>query len=122
MSPVGGVGINYAIQDAVVTANVLVKPLRAGAVTVSALAAVQLQRAWPTRIIQLLQAQAQKRVLMSLLHTTGPLRVPRWFRAIFRLPGARTLGPQLIGIGFRPAHVAPELRAAREPAIEARPV
>src|SRR5262249_36648587 len=73
MSPVGGVGINYAIQDAVVAANVLAGPLLAGRIQLSDLAEVQRQRERPTRIIQALQAFAQKRVVAAALQRQEPL-------------------------------------------------
>jgi 2-polyprenyl-6-methoxyphenol hydroxylase-like FAD-dependent oxidoreductase len=113
MSPVGGVGINYAIQDAVVAANALYRPLRAGRVDVSDLAAVQRERELPTRIIQAAQAQAQRQVVQRVFRTTGALSVPRWVRLLMSLPGIRMFGPYLIGIGIRPAHVAPDLRTAQ---------
>ncbi|MDT5294905.1 MAG: hypothetical protein QOJ76_1785, partial [Acidobacteriota bacterium] len=68
MSPVGGVGINYAIQDAVVAANVLAEPLRAGTMTTRHLREVQRQREWPTRMIQALQTNIQKRVIAAALN------------------------------------------------------
>lgn len=115
MSPVGGVGINYAIQDAVVAANMLYRPLRAGHVGVGDLARVQRERELPTRIIQAAQAQAQRQVVRRVFSTTGDLRVPQWVRLLMRLPGIRILGPRLIGIGVRAAHVAPDLRMAQRP-------
>ncbi len=111
MSPVGGVGINYAIQDAVVAANVLYQPLRDGRVETRQLAEVQRQRELPTRVIQAVQVQAQRQAIRRVFGTQGALRVPRLVRLAVRLPGVRGIGPRIIGIGFRPAHVAPELRA-----------
>ena len=62
MSPVGGVGINYAIQDAIVTANTLYEPLRQGHVTETDLARIQREREFPTRLIQAIQSQIQERL------------------------------------------------------------
>lgn len=105
MSPVGGVGINYAIQDAVVAANRLAAPLRAGHVALGELAAVQRTREWPVRFIQALQAVAQRRLLPGILQSTGPITLPGWLAGVLRLPGVRTLPPRLIGFGFWLAHV-----------------
>jgi len=111
MSPVGGVGINYAIQDAVVTANTLYEPLRLGRVTADDLARVQRERESPTRLIQAIQSQIQERALAPLLNTSGPLRVPGWLQMTLRLPGVNGLPPYVMGIGFRPAKLRPELIA-----------
>jgi len=113
MSPVGGVGINYAIADAVVAANRLYLGLRAGRVDPRDLAAVQREREWPTRVIQAFQAQAQRLAFAGISRLRGTLRIPGAARLLVRLPGIRSLGPRLIGLGIRPAHVVPELRVAR---------
>ena len=107
MSPVGGVGINYAVQDAVVAANVLAKPLRAGRLRVRDLAAVQRRRGWPTRAIQAVQAQIQKTVVATALRSDRPLEPP----AFLRLPVIRAIPPRVLGFGIWPVHLAPELRA-----------
>ncbi len=111
MSPVGGVGINYAIQDAVVAANILASPLRAGQVRLDDLAAVQRQREWPTRIIQSLQTLAQKAVFARVLGSREALRVPPIVRFLLGLPGLRALPPRLVGFGLTRVHV----RAASTP-------
>ena len=105
MSPVGGVGINYAIQDAVVAANVLAEPLQAGAVDERHLAEVQQQRLLPTRIIQRFQTLAQARVVQPALRSNRPFRFPLIMRVLPRLPGLRHLLPRLIGFGIRRAHI-----------------
>jgi 2-polyprenyl-6-methoxyphenol hydroxylase-like FAD-dependent oxidoreductase len=115
MSPVGGVGINYAIMDAVEAANLLHRPLRAGNVALGDLERVQRRREWPTRIMQSLQTQAQRRILMGVLQSRGTRHLPRWIPVALRLPGIRSLGPWFIGFGIRPAHVAPALRLASVP-------
>jgi 2-polyprenyl-6-methoxyphenol hydroxylase-like FAD-dependent oxidoreductase len=119
MSPVGGVGINYAIQDAVVAANQLYRPLRAGRVELRDLAAVQRAREWPTRVIQALQTQVQKVAFPVFMQARGRLRIPGWVRVLLHLPGVRTLPPRVIGMGIRPAHVAPELRVPARAAAPA---
>jgi 2-polyprenyl-6-methoxyphenol hydroxylase-like FAD-dependent oxidoreductase len=99
MSPVGGVGINYAVQDAVVTANVLIEPLTAGHVSVKDLAEVQRQREWPTRIIQAVQSAVQKRVLASALHSQGPITVQWSLRLFFKVPVLRDMPARLLAFG-----------------------
>jgi 2-polyprenyl-6-methoxyphenol hydroxylase-like FAD-dependent oxidoreductase len=99
------VGINYAIQDAVVTANVLTAPFQAGRVDVSALAEVQRQREWPTRFIQAIQSIIQTRVLANVLRSSAPIRVPKYVRLFFRVPILRDLLPRLIAFGIKRVHV-----------------
>ncbi len=105
MSPIGGVGINLAIQDAVAAANLLAVPLCAGNVTEADLARVQARREPPTRRTQWLQVQVQNNVIKGVLGSTEALKPPfllrlmKWFPALTRLP-ARALG-----LGFRPEHV-----------------
>ena len=101
MSPVGGVGINYAIQDAVVAANVLCQPLKAGEVQPRYLAAVQRQREWPTQLIQMVQSLVQKRIIAPALDPEQEFTPPM----IFRLPILRDLPARLIGLGIWPVHV-----------------
>jgi 2-polyprenyl-6-methoxyphenol hydroxylase-like FAD-dependent oxidoreductase len=105
MSPVGGVGINYAIQDAVVAANVLAGPLRAGQVSLAHLRDVQRQRERPTRIIQSLQALAQKRVVAAALQSQRTLSVPWYVRLFTRIPVLRDLPARVIAFGVRRVHV-----------------
>lgn len=102
MSPVAGVGINYAIQDAVVAANLLDRPLKSGAVKVTDLAKVQRQRELPTRIIQGFQSIVQNRIVAQALATTDTdFKLP-W---LMRLPWFRYLPPRLIGLGVFPVRV-----------------
>lgn len=105
MSPVGGVGINLAIQDAVATANALAAPLLHGNVEMDGLRAVQRRRELPTRVTQTLQVFAQDRILARVLERSGriaPCPVVRLFGAI---PFLRRLPAFAVGIGFRPEHV-----------------
>lgn len=101
MSPVGGVGINFAIQDAVVAANRLHKPLREGTVSIANLAAVQRSREWPTRIVQWLQGQVQNLVIRQALDPRVKFRVP-WF---LRLPWLRDLPARIMAYGIWPVRV-----------------
>ena len=105
MSPVGGVGINLAIQDAVAAANLLTAPLRSGRVTPADLAAVQRRREWPTRVTQRLQMLAQEGVVRPVLDRTGPITPPLGLRLLGRFPILQRLPARLIGLGVRPEHV-----------------
>lgn len=105
MSPVGGVGINYAIQDAVVAANALVAPLKEHRLMTRDLAVVQRQREWPTRLIQSYQTLVQQRLLASTLNSNQLLTFPLFFRLCLRLPVMRNLPAQLMAFGLWPAHV-----------------
>ena len=103
MSPVGGVGINYAIQDAVAASNLLGPKLQSGQpLTDGDLAAVQRRRAFPTMIIQFFQRIIQRRIIQVALDPNQPFRIP-WF---FRLPMLRDLPGRLIAFGIRRERVA----------------
>ena len=101
MSPVGGVGINYAIQDAVVAANVLTEPLRSGRVQEGQLAEVQRQRLWPTRVIQSMQSFMQERLIAPALLSQQVGNVPWALRLLVRTPILGTLPARLIAFGAR---------------------
>ena len=110
MSPVGGVGINYAIQDAVVAANVLAEPLIASQrrlvdLNPSYLAAVQRRREWPTRMIQAFQAQVQRRILAPALRSKVPFKPPRFLRLLLRTPVLRDLPARIVAFGVWPVHL-----------------
>jgi 2-polyprenyl-6-methoxyphenol hydroxylase-like FAD-dependent oxidoreductase len=105
MSPVGGVGINLAIQDAVAAANLLAAPLAGRRVTVADLDRVQRRRELPTRVIQRFQVIVQKRVIVPVLGAAGPPRPPLLLRLLLRLPGLPRIPARLIGLGIRPEHV-----------------
>ena len=105
MSPVGGVGINLAIQDAVATANLLAAPLRAGGVTVDHLRRVQRRRELPTRVTQRLQVIVQDRIISRVLDHAGPLRPSLALRILSRVPALRRLPARVVGLGIRPEHI-----------------
>jgi 2-polyprenyl-6-methoxyphenol hydroxylase-like FAD-dependent oxidoreductase len=105
MSPVGGVGINYAIQDAVVAANVLGPKLKASKVSIHDLAEVQRRREWPTRIVQGFQSLMQKQLLGRALTSDKQFTIPFFLRILLRLPGVRTLPARFIALGIWPVHV-----------------
>jgi 2-polyprenyl-6-methoxyphenol hydroxylase-like FAD-dependent oxidoreductase len=105
MSPVGGVGINYAIQDAVEAANVLTDPLRAGRLQEDDLHKVQRLREWPTRVIQWLQRQVQQRIIATALRSNAQLNLPLAIRLLLRLPLLRNLPARMIAFGVRRVHV-----------------
>ncbi len=111
MSPVAGVGINLAIQDAVATANILAAPLGAGQLTPQDLSRVQARREWPTQMTQRMQLFIQNRVIKRVLDNAAPLSPPLAFRLLGRFPFLRRIPARLIGMGFRPEHV--QTRAAR---------
>ncbi|GHO75681.1 monooxygenase [Ktedonobacter sp. SOSP1-85] len=107
MSPVGGVGINYAIQDAVATANILAPDLQRGQLPLKHLAAVQRRREIPTRFIQLVQTFLQNRVFALALaqDQDHPFTLPLPLRLMGRFPVLSGLLPRLMGTGLWPVHV-----------------
>ena len=105
MSPIGGVGINYAVQDAVVAANVLTDLLQAGQVRVDHLRQVQREREWPTRVIQWIQKQVQQRVIAAALRSNVALTVPPALRLVLRLPILRDIPARIIAFGVRRVRV-----------------
>jgi len=119
MSPIGGVGINLAIQDAVAAANRLAIPLREGRVTQADLDAVQERRTFPMRAIQVMQVVVQNQGMSRILGRDKQLSAPLLFRLLAAFPVLRRLPAQFIGVGPRPEHVDPTLlngapeRAAR---------
>jgi 2-polyprenyl-6-methoxyphenol hydroxylase-like FAD-dependent oxidoreductase len=111
MSPVGGIGINLAIQDAVAAANILAEPLRRNHVSPQDLAAVEKRRMWPTRWTQALQVQAHKKVVEPLLKgQVSFAKLPLVVRLLNEHPVLRRIPARLIGMGLRPEHV--KIRAA----------
>jgi len=105
MSPVGGVGINIAIQDAVAAANILAAPLREGRLTDADLAAVQDRRLYPARATQAAQVFVQNRVIAPTLASGGALKVPFVLRLVQWFPILRRVPARVIALGVRPEHV-----------------
>jgi 2-polyprenyl-6-methoxyphenol hydroxylase-like FAD-dependent oxidoreductase len=113
MSPIGGVGINLAIQDAVATANILGERLRQGTVNLGDLEAVQRRRTFPTRATQRLQLIVQNNVIRRVLSSTKPLTPPWPVKLLGRWPLLQRIPARVVGVGFRPEHVkTPEVRVA----------
>jgi 2-polyprenyl-6-methoxyphenol hydroxylase-like FAD-dependent oxidoreductase len=106
MSPVGGVGISVALQDAAVASNVLGPRLRAGRVAVADLAAVQRRREWPVRIVQVYQGVVQG-WLLGTRRGAAARRVPLGFRLQARLPILGDLGARILGLGAWPVRLRP---------------
>lgn len=112
MSPVGGVGINLAIQDAVAAANILALPLKEGRVTDADLAAVQKRREFPTRAVQRVQIAAQNNLIRPSIGRNAPPQAPFVLRLFNAVPIFQRLPAQIFGLGIRQEHVRPEIRAA----------
>ncbi len=105
MSPVGGVGINLAVQDAVAAANILAEPLKTRSVSEQDLHAVQERRMFPVRFTQALQLNIQKRVIGRLLASKERPKLPFLFRLFGWFPVLRRIPARLIGVGVRPEHI-----------------
>jgi 2-polyprenyl-6-methoxyphenol hydroxylase-like FAD-dependent oxidoreductase len=114
MSPIGGVGINLAVQDAVATANRLAKPLAASAVTTADLQAIQQRRAFAARATQALQLQMQNRIISPALQATSTPTPPLLFKLFDKAPVLRRIPARLIALGFRPEHIRTPERATSE--------
>lgn len=105
MSPIGGVGVNLAVQDAIAAANILAKPLRDGALTNAHLRAVQARRQFPTWATQKIQLMMRRKRSAGSEGTAPPGKPPAFLRAIARSRLLPHLAGRLIGMGFRPEHV-----------------
>jgi 2-polyprenyl-6-methoxyphenol hydroxylase-like FAD-dependent oxidoreductase len=105
MSPVGGVGINLAIQDAVAAANRLARPLRDGEVSDADLQAVQRRRLFPTRATQAMQVIVQRRIIDRVLGRDLPTRVPWPMRLLGGAPVLQAIPARMVGLGVRPEHI-----------------
>jgi 2-polyprenyl-6-methoxyphenol hydroxylase-like FAD-dependent oxidoreductase len=105
MSPIGGVGINLAIQDAVATANILGRVLLQGTPSETDLAAVGRRRTFPTRATQAVQLAVQNNVVTRVLASDKPLTLPWPLKLLGRWPVLRRIPARVIGVGFRPEHV-----------------
>ena len=105
MSPIGGVGINMAVQDAVAAANRLAAPLRARRVTDDDLEAIQQRRTLPVRFTQWLQLTVQRRIISRVLESQQRPKPPVFLKLFAAFPALRRIPARLLGIGIRPEHV-----------------
>jgi 2-polyprenyl-6-methoxyphenol hydroxylase-like FAD-dependent oxidoreductase len=109
MSPIGGVGINLAIQDAVAAGNLLAEPLRKGVVADANLAAVQARRELPVRIVQAIQVFIQNRVISVMLAKRGAVKAPSFLQLLSIIPVLQQIPARVLGLGIRPEHVSPAI-------------
>jgi 2-polyprenyl-6-methoxyphenol hydroxylase-like FAD-dependent oxidoreductase len=105
MSPIGGVGINLAVQDAAAAANILAEPLRRGTVTVDTLKQIQDRREFPTRVTQRLQILVQNNLIAPALSSKGERPKAPLFLKLMRLPLLRRVPGRLLALGVRPEHI-----------------
>src|SRR5499427_7196858 len=105
MSPIGGVGINIAVQDAVAAANCLAAPLRAGTVGTGDLHAVQARRDFPARMTQQIQLTMQNRIIGPALQGTREPKPPLLFKLFNAVPLLRRIPARLLALGIQPEHV-----------------
>jgi 2-polyprenyl-6-methoxyphenol hydroxylase-like FAD-dependent oxidoreductase len=107
MSPIGGVGINLAVQDAVAAANILVEPLRRGTVTINTLKQIQQRREFPTRVTQRVQIVMQNNIIQPALASQGKRPRAPLFLKMMQWPLLRRIPGRLLALGVRPEHVHP---------------
>jgi 2-polyprenyl-6-methoxyphenol hydroxylase-like FAD-dependent oxidoreductase len=105
MSPIGGVGVNLAVQDAIAAANILAAPLREKRLTTDDLAAVQRRRTFPMKVIQKIQTTVQNNLIDPLLDSDRPVTAPLGVRLFNQVPFLQRLPARLVGMGVRPEHV-----------------
>jgi 2-polyprenyl-6-methoxyphenol hydroxylase-like FAD-dependent oxidoreductase len=113
MSPIGGVGINLAVQDAVAAANRLAAPLMLGIVNDTDLRAIQARRTFPVRFTQRLQLTMQNHIISRALQSTQRPKPPLLFKLFDLFPVLRRIPARLLGMGVRPEHIhTPDVLAA----------
>jgi 2-polyprenyl-6-methoxyphenol hydroxylase-like FAD-dependent oxidoreductase len=105
MSPIGGVGVNLAVQDAIATANILAVPLRQGSLATDHLAEVQQRRTFPMKVIQKMQTTVQERLIDKILDAKKPITAPWGMRLFNTFPFLRRIPARIVGIGVRPEHI-----------------
>ena len=105
MSPIGGVGINLAIQDAVAAANILAGPLVRGSISIADLQRVQRRREVPARMTQRVQVFIQDRLIRRILGVDEDISVPWPMKLLKSWPFLRRIPARMIGVGFRAEHV-----------------
>lgn len=111
MSPIGGVGVNLAVQDAVAAANILAEALKGNRVTLDDLSAVQTRRMFPTRVTQAIQVAMQNSIIGPTLKLTEEPKPPLALRLLQRFPLLQRLPARILGLGVRREHVAEFVRA-----------
>ena len=105
MSPIGGVGVNLAVQDAVAAANQLAAPLKARTISGDDLRAIEQRRSFPVRATQRLQLTMQNQIIAPALAGTARPKPPLLFKLLNAFPPLRRIPARLLGLGFRPEHV-----------------
>jgi 2-polyprenyl-6-methoxyphenol hydroxylase-like FAD-dependent oxidoreductase len=105
MSPIGGVGVNLAVQDAIAAANILAAPLREGRLTTHDLDKVQRRRTFPMKVIQKMQTTVQERLIDKILDAQKPITAPWIMRLFNTIPFLQRIPARVVGIGVRPEHV-----------------
>jgi len=105
MSPIGGVGVNLAVQDAVAAANILAAPLREGRLSTEHLDQVQRRRTFPMKVIQKMQTTVQERLLDKILDAQKPMTAPFVVRLFNMIPFLQRIPARIVGIGVRPEHI-----------------
>ena len=111
MSPIAGVGINIAVQDAVAAANILAAPLKTGTAGPDHLKAVQDRREFPTRVTQRMQVLIQDRLISRVLASREKLQAPWAAKLLDRIPALQLIPAWLVGVGVRPEHIrTPDIR------------
>jgi 2-polyprenyl-6-methoxyphenol hydroxylase-like FAD-dependent oxidoreductase len=105
MSPIGGVGVNLAVQDAVAAANRLAAPLKSGTVNDYDLYAIQERRTLPVRFTQWLQLTAQKQIIGRALASEQRPKPPLMFKLVGMFPVLQRIPARLLGLGIRPEHI-----------------
>jgi 2-polyprenyl-6-methoxyphenol hydroxylase-like FAD-dependent oxidoreductase len=111
MSPIGGVGINLAIQDAVAAANILIPSFKQGTLGLPDLAAIQKRREGPTRKTQRLQVFLQNHIISPILNSKHRVKMPLFLKLVRYFPYLTRIPARLLGVGFGPEHIDPKLFA-----------
>ena len=105
MSPIGGVGVNLAVQDAIAAANILAVPLREGRLTTDLLDQVQKRRTFPMKVIQKMQTTVQERLIDKILDSKKPVSAPWMVKLFNTFPFLQRIPARIVGIGVRPEHI-----------------
>jgi 2-polyprenyl-6-methoxyphenol hydroxylase-like FAD-dependent oxidoreductase len=115
MSPIGGVGINLAVQDAVATANILYEPLLRRACSEVDLQKVQKRRTFPTKMTQGMQVFLQRKFVAHTLESQELIKLPWFVRLIAAIPILHAIPAAIVGIGFRAEHIhSPDVQGSRK--------